>query len=336
MKTTKRDEPHPPGPERPWNADASAMPQSIFLAQGMIGTEERRCFYWLAKNRLSGEGVVVDAGAFIGSSTLCFAAGAADGGHKGFRGGPLLHAYDYFKAVDAYVAETIRKKFRPIAEGESYLDVFEAQTADYSDMIAAHPGDFLAQKWNGDPVELLFIDIAKSAKLNAHAIGEFFPSLMPERSIVIHQDYFHCWHPSIHIGMEYLDDSFELIDEHVPFQSRVWRLTKPIPSEKIARLRADDLDAGERLALLDRLVAKSSAYSRPMIEVVRMWQRCIDKDFEGAAHDMARLRAEYGVDGRPDLWFKQAVEVEKYYKAQMWLIEKERMAEARKRSTDAH
>jgi hypothetical protein len=329
MTAIGQDPPLPLGAAKPWNAEAPSMPQSIMAAQGMIGAEERQCFYWLAKHCLSGEGTIVDAGAFIGSSTLCFAAGAADGGRRSFRDGPLVHAYDYFKAVDAYVAETIRKKFRPIAEGESYLDVFEAQTAEYRDMIVAHPGDFLEQKWGGDPIELLFIDIAKSAKLNAHAIGEFFPSLIPGRSVVIHQDYFHCWHPSIHVGMEYLADSFELVDEHVLYQSRVWRLVKPIPPEKIARLEADDLDAAERLALLDRLVERSSPASKPMIEAVRMWQRCIDKNYEGAKADMARMRAEYGVDGRPELWFKQAVEIEKYYKGQMWLIEKARIAAAR-------
>src|SRR6202012_5380603 len=117
-------------------------------------------------------------------------------------------------------------------------------------MIASHAGNFLDQKWSGDPIEILFIDVAKTAALNAHAIGEFFPNLVPETSIVVHQDYFHCWHPHIHVSMEFLSDEFELLDEHVEFQSRVWRLVKPIPPEKIARLKADDLNLDERLALL--------------------------------------------------------------------------------------
>ena len=111
--------------------------------------------------------------------------------------------------------------------------------------------------------------------------------------------------------MEFFCDEFELVDEHVLFQSRVWRLVKPLPQEKIERMRAYDLSSEERLSLLDRLIAKSTQHSRPMMEVVRMWQHCIDKDLSAVRADMARLRAEYGVDGRPELWFRQALQIEK-------------------------
>lgn len=309
-------------PAKPWNTDIESFPAELAKPQGMIGPEERRCFYWLANTQLSGKGCIVDAGSFVGASTLCFAAGAAKAGRKSFSKRPIVHAYDYFKAVDEYVAKFIRNKFRPIEKDESYLDVFEAQTADYRGMIAAHPGNFLEQTWCGDPIEILFIDIAKTAALNSHAIGEFFPHLIPGKSVVVHQDYFHCWHPYIHIGMEYFSNEFELIDEHVEFQSRVWRLVKPLPQEKIARMKAYDFSAAERMALLDRLVEKSSDHSRPMLEVVRLWQRCIDRDHAGLKKDIGRLRDKYGFDGRREVWFKQAVAVEQYQQARLETLRK--------------
>ena len=295
---------------KPWNDPDQAIPQDILVPRGMIGPEERRCYFWLAKNALTDRGCIVDAGSFIGASTFCFAAGAAAAGRQSFGGEPIVHAFDYFQAIDDYVAEYIRKNVRPIEKGESYLDVFESQIAAHRALVKAYPGDFLAQRWGGLPIDVLFIDVAKTAALNAHAIAEFFPHLTPGRSMLVHQDYFHCWHPYIHIGMEYFSDEFELVDEHVPHQSRLWRLVRPLPAEKIGRMGAYALDAEERMALLDRLIAKSSDHSRPMMEVVRMWQRCIDKDFEGAARDMARLRKAYGVDGRPELWFRQALAIE--------------------------
>ena len=243
---------------------------------------------------------------------MCFASGAAAAGLTGFKGGPLIHAYDYFAAIDAYVAEAIRKKFRPIAEGESYLDVFQAQTANYASMIRTHPGDFMEQRWDGAPVDILFIDVAKRAWLNSHAIAELFPSLVPGRSIVVHQDYYHCWHPYIHISMEFFGDAFELVDEHVQFQSRVWRLVKPLPEDQIARMRAYDLSREERIALLDRLIARSSPASRPMMEVVRLWQICLDKDYAAVDEELARMRKEHGLEGRHELWCRQALMVEKY------------------------
>ncbi len=294
---------------KPWRLEAD-WPAEIRAPKGMIGKEERRCYYWLGRHWLSGLGCIVDAGAFVGASTLCFAAGAAAAGRRDFNGDPLVHAYDYFKVVDDYVGEAISKDFRPIGPGESYLDIFATQTAAYADMIRAYPGDFLERRWNGTPIEVLFIDIAKTSELCAHAIQEFFPSLVPGRSVLVHQDYFHCWHPYIHIGMEFLDEEFELVDEHVPHQSRVWRLAKPIPDDKIARLAAFDFSKQERIALLDRLVLKSSAFSRPMNEVVRLWQHCLDNDLDVATADLARLRDVYEIDQRRDLWAKQALEVE--------------------------
>lgn len=296
--------------DKPWNT--VDVPQEIFESFGMIGPEERRCFWWLARNCATGEGTIVDAGAFVGASTLCFASGAAAAGLTDFQGGKLIHAYDYFAAIDAYVAEAIAKKFRPIERGESYLDVFELQTAKYAALIEAHPGDFMQQRWSGAPVDILFIDVAKRAWLNSHAIAEFFPSLVPGRSIVVHQDYYHCWHPYIHIGMEFFGDAFELVDELVPFQSRVWRLVERLPPEKIARMTAYDLGPDERLALLDRLIARSSPVSRPMMEVVRLWQICLDKDYDRVAEELARMRREHGLEGRHELWCRQALMVEKY------------------------
>jgi hypothetical protein len=292
---------------KPWE-DGKA-PNELYVPKGMVGPEERRCYYWLAKNWLSGRGHIVDAGAFLGSSTYCFANGAAAGGRREYGGEPLIHAFDYFKVVDQYVGESITRDFRPIADGESYLDIFEGQTADYRDMIKTYAGNFLDHRWSGRPIEILFIDIAKTAELNAHAIGEFFGSLVPGQSALIHQDYFHCWHPYIHASMEYFDDEFELVDEHVPHQSRVWRLKKAIPKEKIARLAQNSLTKEERLALFDRLVAKSSDFSRPMIELAKIWQIYQDRDRERAREEILKFQDRYKIDDRNVLWAVQARQV---------------------------
>jgi hypothetical protein len=112
--------------------------------------------------------------------------------------------------------------------------------------------------------------------------------------------------------MEYFGDEFEMVDEHVPHQSRIWRLIKAIPQEKIERIRDYTLDKAERLALLDRLVEKSTPHSRPMMEVVRLWQHCLDKDYDSARQDIARMRSIYDVDGGAELWFRQAIQVEQH------------------------
>jgi len=296
---------------KPWNARADEIPPEIYTPYGMVGPEERRCFYWLARYGLTGQGCVVDAGCFLGASTLCFASGAAAAGHRRFQGGPIIHAYDYFTAYDAYIAEAIRKNVAPIQKGQPYLGLFKSHTEKYAAMIEVHAGNIFDARWSGAPVELLFIDVAKRTRINSHLSREFLPCLVPGNSLLIHQDYFHCWHPYIHVAMEYVSDAFEVVDEHVRHQSRVWRLTAPIPQEKIARLEAYDFSKEERLALLDRLVANSSAHSRPVMETVRLWQRCLDGDYDIAAREIAEFKEAYGVDERSfQLWARQVREVE--------------------------
>lgn len=296
---------------KPWNARADEIPPEIFTPFGMVGPEERRCFYWLARHGFDGQGCIVDAGCFVGASTLCFAAGAAAAGYRSFQGAPIVHAYDYFKAHDDYVVGSIRKNGRRIGKGESYLYIFKEHTRNYADMIEVHAGNIFDQHWDGTPIELLFIDIVKRERINGHVAREFFPSLVPGKSFVIHQDYFHCWHPYIHVGMEYLADAFEVVDEYVPHQSRVWRLAAPIPSEKLARVQAYDFSKEERLALLDRLVANTQPHLRPMMETVRVWQIALDGDREMAWREIARIKAEYG-SGEPGyrLWIQQIREIE--------------------------
>ncbi len=295
---------------KPWNARADEIPPEIYTPYGMVGPEERRCFYWLARYGLTGQGCVVDAGCFLGASTLCFASGAAAAGHRSFRGGPIVHAFDYFKAFDQYIADAIRKNVRRVEKGGPYLYIFKEYTEKYAAMIEAHPGNFFKQHWSGAPIELLFIDVAKRERLNAHLAREFFPHLTPG-AFVIHQDYFHCWHPYIHISMEYLADAFEVVDEHVMHQSRVWRMIAPIPEEKIARIQAYDFSKEERLALLDRMIANSSSRSRPMMQAVRLWQVCLDGDQDTARREIARLKTEYPLgEHNFQLWARQIRDIE--------------------------
>lgn len=292
---------------KPWQSEP--VPGCLENPKGMIGAEERSCYYWLGKEWYSGKGYVIDAGAFVGASTFCFAAGVHASGHHRFDGKPPIHAYDFFKVVDDYVGESISRDFRPVTKGESYLDVFEYQIGRFGDLITPHPGDFMQQQWAGEPVEILFIDISKTLNLNAHVVNLFFRCLIPGQSIVIHQDYYHCWHPYIHYSMEYFRDEFELVDEHVEYQSRVWRLIKPLPKEKVDRIARNELGEEERMALLNTLIDRSSKVMKPMIEVVRLWQACMDERWDWAAKEFERLAATYDLSKGRDLWARQALEV---------------------------
>src|ERR1700722_6335934 len=153
----------PPATRKPWND--IPFPPEIAFPRGMIGEEERRMLFWLGRYFYSGGGVIVDAGAFAGASAFCLAAGLS---RSPFAGSPFARilSYDLFKAVDGYVAQAISKDFHKIELGDSYLDVFRYQTALYSTLIDARQGDFLSASVPNESIEILFVDVAKTAQLN--------------------------------------------------------------------------------------------------------------------------------------------------------------------------
>lgn len=295
---------------KPWQKD-NTIPKDIDGPIGMVGPEERRSYYWFAKNAVSDKGCIVDAGAFLGASCYAFAAGSAAAGRRNFEGSAIIHSFDYFSVIDEYVGKSISEQIRPIKLGESYLDIFEKQTQPYADMVQTYPGDFLKQSWDGKPIDLLFIDISKTAALNAHVCSQFMPCLTPGRSVIIHQDYFHCWHPYIHITMEYLREEVTLLDDHITHQSAAWLLSKPIPKEKLARLVAYDFSELERIALLDRLIASASSTIKPMIECVKLWQLTEDKSYAKAQTQLRKIESVYGLFLNTHLWARQALEIER-------------------------
>jgi predicted O-methyltransferase YrrM len=157
---------------KPWSR--SEAPAAVLERKGMVGPAERACYFWLARNWITGTGAIVDAGAFVGASTASFAAGAAASRASAKATTPYIHAYDFFEVNDEYVRSAISRDFGPIGMGESYLHLFRSQIAPYGNAVREYPGDFRHHSWNAGPIEILFIDIAKTPELNRHLIKEFF------------------------------------------------------------------------------------------------------------------------------------------------------------------
>src|SRR5262245_55533970 len=61
--------------ERPFNRIAGSIPKSALAVPSMMSVAERRFLYGLAAKYYSGEGIIVDAGIFLGASTMCFGTG---------------------------------------------------------------------------------------------------------------------------------------------------------------------------------------------------------------------------------------------------------------------
>src|SRR5271169_5898443 len=213
---------------KPW-LDPNAKAGSYAL--GMLGLEERKLLYQLARYTYTGEGAVVDLGSFCGASTCCLAAGLRDNPRAA---GRHVDAYDSFIANEPYLVDFIRTQFGGAIEiGQSFAAIFRLATAEFADLIEVHAGDLLEQSWpSGMPIEILFVDVAKTLALSGKVITECFAHLTPGKSIVIHQDFYHPTAFYLPVVMDFLIDHFSIIEAGRDW-SVVFRLETVIPREKL-------------------------------------------------------------------------------------------------------
>ncbi len=127
----------------------------------------------------------------------------------------------------------------------------------YHDLLEVHEGDVEQHPWRAGPIEILFVDLAKSPGTWDYIVREFFPHLIPQESIVILQDYLYptsgAWHP---IVMEKLRDHFEyVVDTEV--NSMVFRYIKPLTHVVIEQAMWDAIAPAQKEALMDLAIARA-------------------------------------------------------------------------------
>ena len=236
---------------KPWLAPNA---QAGSYALGMLGLEERKLLYHLARNVYSGEGAMVELGAFCGASTCCLAAGLRDNPRAA---GRRIHSYDRFVADEPYLVDFLRQQFGAAIEmGDSFEPVFRHATAEFADRIEVHAGDLLVQTWpEAVPIEVLFVDVAKTLALNAKVLAEFVAHLVPGKSILIHQDFYHPTAFYIPVVMDFLWEHFTLLEAGRDW-SVVFRLETAIPPDKLHAAACYKFSFARQQAALKRVMRR--------------------------------------------------------------------------------
>src|ERR1700721_2160076 len=75
---------------KPWNLNPSEVSASDPLT--MLNEEEVKMLRWLSANHYRGAGEIIDAGAFLGGSTVAFCKGLRDADWRG----RIVQSYDLF------------------------------------------------------------------------------------------------------------------------------------------------------------------------------------------------------------------------------------------------
>jgi len=178
------------------------------VPKNMLSATEIRFLYWLGNYYFENKGIVIDAGCFIGGSTVSLCAGLARNPLCVDLKAPIVHSIDLFITPEDTYTRNILEGF---AVGESFRPVFDQNTELFKHFIDVHPGDFSTFSYEGGPIEILFLDICKCWETTRLTIQQFFKNLIPGRSILIQQDYFAPFAPWVHLCMAHFDYMFEEI-----------------------------------------------------------------------------------------------------------------------------
>jgi len=270
------------------------IPEDVKNVTTMISIPERKLLYLLARDYWRGSGAIIDAGCFIGGSTIALANGILVN-KKYMPDRKVVHSYDLFIA-DEHQVENYLRNFGDIKPGDSIRHIFDKNISKVSNVVEVHEGDICNFKWRGGKIEILFIDVAKTWEINDHLVKEFFPNLIVDHSIVIQQDLVHPTCPWLAITMELFSDYFEIVS-YVPDNSIVFKLKKEIPSSLFNECIVSKLKTEDKLYLMDRAILRYQKIlkNEDLVElecaraILRLWLL----GEEAAKQDMRRIEKIY-------------------------------------------
>jgi SAM-dependent methyltransferase len=215
------------------------LPAAVTRVPTMLVPDELRLLHHIAETYYSGAGVIVDGGSFLGGSTVALADGVRHNPLRSRRGSEkVIHSFDRIE-----VEEWTRGIFFPptATAGESFRTQFDGHIAPWADLVEVHAGDIQSFTWSNGPIEILFIDVAKHWKTCDWVTWQFFPHLIPGRSLVVQQDYlYHHWVGWLHVTMEFYADYFEYVCD-TEVNSVMFLNTCKIPESVLRRNTVESL-----------------------------------------------------------------------------------------------
>jgi hypothetical protein len=203
--------------ERPFGRLVGAIPKQVLAVPSMMSVAERRFLYGLAAKHYAGEGLIVDAGIFLGASTTCFGEGLKENPNLkeviakwqrpivSFERGivtPTMPAFFKRNGIE----------FDPLP-GDSFEELLSANVKPVSDVVDLRIGDIMETGKIDAPIEILFLDVLKLPEINKLVVENYFSRLIPGRSIVVQQDYFYDLLPYVKTYQEYFANYFTYIGE---------------------------------------------------------------------------------------------------------------------------
>lgn len=242
------------------------LPAAVLGHPSMISDAEKRLLFGVIARGYEGHGRIVDAGIFLGGSTMCFGLGLDENKNRE----EILSRWS--KPIVSFERALINKSMFKHFErwgvdvgsagaGDSFEPVLRKLIAPVEGKVDLKVGDITKASWPSDePIEILFLDVVKTPEINVFVLKTFFPCLIPGKSLVIQQDYFLDLLPYLKIGQENLSDYFEFVTDVGP--TAVFRLIKEIPEQLLQTDPMESLSVEEKLQLIERAADRAGSSER--------------------------------------------------------------------------
>ncbi len=243
--------------------DPESAPAEVLDYPGMMSRREKGLLFWLAKNVYKGDGLIVDAGLFLGASTNAFATGIKSGAgaeavSQRFK---PINSYDvavWVRSMDRYLKiRAVQRALRgkEIRTGQSFLPILKRLLASHHDLIDFRIGDIVKTASADRPIEIAFYDCLKTPEREAAAFRAFAPRFIPGKTIVVQQDYFYESATALKIRQEFLAPYFSYLGSEAT--SAVFRLEKSLPETYFREDPVTRLSVDEKVALLVRAAERT-------------------------------------------------------------------------------
>lgn len=240
--------------EMPWAGVTDAALGPALAVPSMLSHAESQLYHWIGA-QAAGFGATVDLGAFAGGSAARLLSGLAQSNAPYH-----LYAYDRFTADAKARARHLSPYGVALVDQDDIFPLATRLLQPWAGNVTLHRGDILSQSWNGGPIETLAIDAGKSTQLTDHIAAQFYPALVPGRSIVIHQDFLHAQQPWLCAQMQKLAAHFMPL-AHVAKDCVVFLSIKTVTAADLQKAATDHLSDA---ALMSAVRAAASVYA-PMI-----------------------------------------------------------------------
>ncbi|MEM9220858.1 MAG: hypothetical protein AAGB11_00440 [Pseudomonadota bacterium] len=272
------------------------LPPGVKQHPGMLCANERAFLYNCIPTEYIAGTAIVDAGAFLGASTRAFSEALRKLGVEG----ETIHSYEHaiFNGNTARVAKMLLKEeFSPDGRFDKIL---LDQLSDVDDLICFHIGDICQESEPFDSqISILFLDVIKNSSISTKVRNLFFPKLISNQSIIIHQDYYHPQHTWIQYVMGAHKNCFEYLgrpEKPKRLNTAVFR-AKSIDSDEFVRVKLEyGVDRDLDLARMDDAVAM---HKDPLEKLLVLGSRaCVlswfEKNAERATKDYYEQLERFG------------------------------------------